>query len=88
MPRFVLTRVVAVRSAARRGRTLLHAGFVRAGGAPGNAKAGDICESVVRTQQGNYLANLVLYPGAVGGRDRGALFMLCLVGPHGVASWA
>lgn len=47
-----------------RGRNFFHAGFVKSGGRPGSAKLGDVCRKVMESGTGNYLANLVLYPGA------------------------
>lgn len=48
----------------RRGRHLFHAGSVRPGIKLGAAQTGETCSTCMRTGQGNYLANLTLYPGA------------------------
>ncbi|KAJ9527668.1 hypothetical protein QJQ45_025944 [Haematococcus lacustris] len=45
------------------GRTIFCAGLLKPGVRPGSAQAGDICTACMKTGQGNYLANLVLYPG-------------------------
>ncbi|KAJ9526942.1 hypothetical protein QJQ45_025343 [Haematococcus lacustris] len=45
------------------GRTIFCAGLLKPGVRPGSAQAGDICSACMKTGQGNYLANLVLYPG-------------------------
>ena len=47
-----------------RGRCVMHAGAAAAGMLPGSAAPGPICERALETGNGNYLANLVLYPGA------------------------
>ena len=47
-----------------RGRCVMHAGAAAAGVPPGSAAPGPICERALETGTGNYLANLVLYPGA------------------------
>ncbi len=49
--------------AACSGRTIFYAGYIRPGVRPGSARAGEVCEAATKSQQGNYLANLVLYPG-------------------------
>ncbi|KAG2424358.1 hypothetical protein HXX76_014567 [Chlamydomonas incerta] len=46
-----------------KGRTLFHHGFIAKGLKPGNVVPGEICTQAMRDGQGNYLANLVLYPG-------------------------
>ncbi|KAG2452451.1 hypothetical protein HYH02_002693 [Chlamydomonas schloesseri] len=46
-----------------KGRTLFHYGFITKGLKPGNVVPGEICTQAMRDSQGNYLANLVLYPG-------------------------
>mmetsp|Transcript_11404 Transcript_11404/g.20053 ORF Transcript_11404/g.20053 Transcript_11404/m.20053 type:complete len:305 (+) Transcript_11404:69-983(+) len=45
------------------GRCLLYAGMTKTGQRPAAAKGGDICNSAMQSGQGNYLANLMLYPG-------------------------
>ena len=44
---------------------LFHAGFIKKGKRAGGAKMGDLCFAAVSSGQGNYLANLALYPGRV-----------------------
>ena len=44
---------------------LFHAGFIAKGKRPGGAKMGDLCAAAMSSGQGNYLANLALYPGRV-----------------------
>ena len=46
-----------------RGRNVFHAGFIAEGRRPGGAKPGELCEAAMESGTGNYLANLVLYPG-------------------------
>ncbi|KAG2501771.1 hypothetical protein HYH03_000271 [Edaphochlamys debaryana] len=50
-----------------KGRNLFHYGAIRKGLKPGEAGPGEICtqarKGAMRDGQGNYLANLVLYPG-------------------------
>eukprot|EP00878_Enallax_costatus_P017220 GHUV01018080.1.p1 GENE.GHUV01018080.1~~GHUV01018080.1.p1 ORF type:complete len:169 (+),score=51.31 GHUV01018080.1:880-1386(+) len=46
-----------------RGRSLFHAGMARAGYQLGTATAGEVAQKAMETGKGNYLANLVLYPG-------------------------
>jgi hypothetical protein len=46
------------------GRNVAHFGLARKGHAPGAAAAGDVVRACVSEGRGNYLANLVLYPGA------------------------
>lgn len=47
-----------------RGRNLFHAGMARGGGyVLGSAAAGDVAAKAMESGKGNYLANLVLYPG-------------------------
>ena len=50
-----------------RGRNIFHAGYIAAGRRPGSATAGELCSAAMQSGTGNYLANLVLYPG-MGGR--------------------
>eukprot|EP00878_Enallax_costatus_P009874 GHUV01010311.1.p1 GENE.GHUV01010311.1~~GHUV01010311.1.p1 ORF type:complete len:311 (+),score=99.09 GHUV01010311.1:286-1218(+) len=45
------------------GRSLFHAGMARAGYQLGTATAGEVAQKAMETGKGNYLANLVLYPG-------------------------
>ena len=42
---------------------LMHMGAARAGHKPGDALLGPICRRAMSSEQGNYLANLALYPG-------------------------
>jgi hypothetical protein len=46
-----------------RGRTLYHAGMARAGHVLGSAVPGDVAAKAMTDEKGNYLPNLVLYPG-------------------------
>ncbi|KAL4421741.1 hypothetical protein ABPG77_002357 [Micractinium sp. CCAP 211/92] len=46
-----------------RGRCLMHLGVAPAGQAPGAAAPGPICQQAMKSGTGNYLANLVLFPG-------------------------
>lgn len=46
-----------------KGRNLAHFGYILKGKKPGEAVPGEICTNAMRDGQGNYLANLVLYPG-------------------------
>lgn len=46
-----------------RGKNIFHAGFIGEGQRPGNAKPGEVCKQAMSSGQGNYLANLLLYPG-------------------------
>ena len=48
-----------------RGRNLFHAGVIAAGRRPGGAKPGELCEEAMSSGTGNYLANLILYPGVL-----------------------
>ncbi len=41
----------------------MHSGYLRAGRRAGSAKTGEICQGSMDSGQGNYLANLILYPG-------------------------
>uniref|UniRef100_A0A7R9VDZ5 Cofactor assembly of complex C subunit B n=1 Tax=Chlamydomonas euryale TaxID=1486919 RepID=A0A7R9VDZ5_9CHLO len=45
------------------GRNIFHAGVIAPGVRPGGAAGGQICSDAIATGRGNYLANLVLYPG-------------------------
>jgi len=40
-----------------------HAGMARAGYQLGTAAAGEVANTAMESAKGNYLANLVLYPG-------------------------
>ena len=42
---------------------LMHMGAARAGHKPEDALLGPICRKAMSSEQGNYLANLALYPG-------------------------
>ena len=42
---------------------LMHMGAARAGHKPGDTLLGPICRRAMSSEQGNYLANLALYPG-------------------------
>lgn len=55
-----------------RGRTLFHAGMAREGHVLGTATIGDVAQTAMDTGKGNYLANLLLYPGNI-------MFETCLV---------
>ncbi len=46
-----------------RGRCLMQLGVAPAGQAPGAAAPGPICQQAMKSGTGNYLANLVLFPG-------------------------
>ncbi|PNH03732.1 hypothetical protein TSOC_010182 [Tetrabaena socialis] len=46
-----------------KGRNLFHFGHILRGLSPGSAAPGDICAQAMRDGRGNYLANLLLYPG-------------------------
>jgi hypothetical protein len=46
-----------------RGRNVFHAGMARGGYTLGTAAAGEVANKAMETAKGNYLANLVLYPG-------------------------
>ncbi|EFJ45988.1 hypothetical protein VOLCADRAFT_45232, partial [Volvox carteri f. nagariensis] len=46
-----------------KGRNLFHYGYILRGRKPGDATPGDICNQAMKDGRGNYLANLVLYPG-------------------------
>jgi hypothetical protein len=46
-----------------RGKNLFHAGMAREGYPLGTAVAGDVATKAMESGKGNYLANLVLYPG-------------------------
>jgi hypothetical protein len=50
-----------------RGRNVFHAGMARTGHALGSAAAGDVAAEAMASGKGNYLANLLLYPGESGG---------------------
>jgi hypothetical protein len=71
----------AVRSATRtrslllfyNGRCLLHAGVAPAGKPLGAAVPGPICQKAMKSGSGNYLANLVLFPGGRQGVGAGSL---------------
>jgi hypothetical protein len=45
------------------GRNIAHFGLARPGHALGTAKAGDVAAKAMASEKGNYLANLILYPG-------------------------
>jgi len=45
------------------GRNVYHRGAAAADARPGAARAGETCAAAMRSGTGNYLANLVLYPG-------------------------
>eukprot|EP00775_Hariotina_reticulata_P011129 gene11129-11283_t len=45
------------------GRNLFHAGMARSGCQLGTASAGEVAQQAMQSGKGNYLANLVLYPG-------------------------
>lgn len=45
------------------GCNVFHYGLARPGHTPGGAKAGDVATKAMTSEKGNYLANLVLYPG-------------------------
>lgn len=51
----------------KRGRNIAHFGLARPGTPPGGARAGGVASEAMRSGKGNYLANLVLYPGACAG---------------------
>lgn len=46
-----------------RGRNVFHAGMARPGYQLGTAAAGEVAQKAMDSGKGNYLANLVLYPG-------------------------
>lgn len=46
-----------------RGRNVFHTGMARAGHRLGTATAGEVAQKAMKTGKGNYLANLILYPG-------------------------
>ncbi len=46
-----------------KGRNLFHYGAILRGCKPGTAAPGEICKQAMENGQGNYLANLILYPG-------------------------
>ncbi|GLI68176.1 hypothetical protein VaNZ11_012516 [Volvox africanus] len=46
-----------------KGQALFHYGYILRGHKPGEALPGDICSQAMKDGRGNYLANLVLYPG-------------------------
>lgn len=54
---------VPCRAVLCRGRNLFHAGMARGGYNLGTAAAGDVANKAMESGKGNYLANLVLYPG-------------------------
>lgn len=45
------------------GHNIYHAGYAAENYRPGSAKAGEVCSGSMESGRGNYLANLVLYPG-------------------------
>ncbi len=45
------------------GRNIFHAGAIKGGVKAGKAVAGDVCKACMSSGKGNYLANLILYPG-------------------------
>lgn len=49
-----------------RGRCLMQVGVAPVGQAPGAAAPGPICQQAMKSGTGNYLANLVLFPGGWG----------------------
>lgn len=58
-----LTCVLYCRRDRCRGRNVYHAGMARAGYQLGTAAAGEVANTAMESAKGNYLANLVLYPG-------------------------
>ena len=46
-----------------RGKNIYHAGMAAAGIQLGRAVPGDVCNKAMEAGKGNYLANLILYPG-------------------------
>ena len=48
---------------------LMHKGFARPGHKPEEALLGPICRRAMASEQGNYLANLALYPGTCSSAD-------------------
>ena len=46
------------------GRAIAHLGAAAADAVPGGAQQGELVAAAVATERGNYLANLILYPGA------------------------
>ncbi|KAI8475323.1 MAG: CGLD23 protein required for cyt b6 assembly [Monoraphidium minutum] len=47
------------------GRNVAHFGLARPGHALGSARLGDVASKAMADEKGNYLANLILYPGRV-----------------------
>ncbi|KAK9819684.1 hypothetical protein WJX72_001075 [[Myrmecia] bisecta] len=47
------------------GRCILHQGFAARNASPADVKMGPICAKAIKSGTGNYLANLVFYPGRV-----------------------
>jgi hypothetical protein len=47
----------------QRGANIAHFGLSRPGHRPGSAKAGGVAQKAMESEKGNYLANLILYPG-------------------------
>eukprot|EP00873_Tetraselmis_striata_P012669 jgi/Tetstr1/432933/TSEL_022273.t1 len=45
------------------GRCVFHKGAGKAGATPGQAEPGEMCQQVMRSGRGNYVANLTPYPG-------------------------
>lgn len=45
------------------GRCIMHCGMIRRGEQPGQATLGPICRAAMQSGRGNYLANLILFPG-------------------------
>lgn len=50
-----------------RGKCIIQLGFAAESTQPGAATPGPICQQAIDSGRGNYLANLVLFPGAVHG---------------------
>ena len=48
-----------------KGRCLMHVGYAASGPPVGGAAPGPICQQAMKSGTGNYLANLVLFPGGV-----------------------
>ena len=48
-----------------KGRCLMHVGYAASGAPVGGAAPGPICQQAMKSGTGNYLANLVLFPGGV-----------------------
>jgi hypothetical protein len=49
-----------------KGRCLMHVGYAASGPPVGGAAPGPICQQAMKSGTGNYLANLVLFPGEWG----------------------